>query len=168
MTHFPAVQVLKFSGFSPIITYASGHHADYLKSIGATHVVDRKTVSVADLPSEVKKITSAPVKTVFDAVSQADTQEAGYETLSEGGGISLVLPKSIKNVVEGKKIYEFFGSVTPPFNREFGVKVYSQLTQLLSDGTFVVGVKAFDALERFSHLFNSPTILRKFQVDWLE
>ncbi|KAJ8093160.1 hypothetical protein PM082_020645 [Marasmius tenuissimus] len=132
-----AIQVLKFSGFSPIITYASGHHADYLKSLGATHVVDRKTVAVADLPSEVKKIANGPVKTVFDAVSGPDTQEAGYETLAEGGGIVVVLSKSIKNVVDSKKIYEPFGVVHAPFNREFGAKVFSQLTQLLSDGTFV-------------------------------
>ncbi|HEV7737525.1 MAG TPA: hypothetical protein VGO47_09170, partial [Chlamydiales bacterium] len=37
-----AIQLAKLSGFSPIATTASTHHTDYLKSLGATHVIDRK------------------------------------------------------------------------------------------------------------------------------
>ena len=48
------IQLAKLSGFSPIITTASLKNTDFLKSLGATHVIDRN----ADLPSSVKAITS--------------------------------------------------------------------------------------------------------------
>ncbi|EEB92959.1 hypothetical protein MPER_08453, partial [Moniliophthora perniciosa FA553] len=41
-----ALQLLKFAGFSPIITYASGHQTKYLKALGASNVVDRTRVAV--------------------------------------------------------------------------------------------------------------------------
>ncbi|KAK7049306.1 hypothetical protein VNI00_005907 [Paramarasmius palmivorus] len=66
------IQLLRFAGFSTIITYASDKHAEFLKSLGATHVIDRKLVSTAQLSDEVKKVTGGkPVNVVHDAVSQA-------------------------------------------------------------------------------------------------
>ncbi|KAL0067829.1 hypothetical protein AAF712_004997 [Marasmius tenuissimus] len=132
-----AIQMLKFGGFSPIIAYASGHHTDFLKSLGATHVVDRKSVAIKDLPAEVKKITNIPVKAVYDAISLPDTQEASYGTLAEGGNLVIVLDSQIKNLVESKKVHHVFGNVQPEANRPFGRVLYKQLTQFLEDGTVV-------------------------------
>ncbi|KAF9262118.1 GroES-like protein [Marasmius fiardii PR-910] len=71
-----AIQLLKFAGVSTIITYASEHHTEYLRTLGATHVIDRKSVTIQDLPSEVKRVTNSnPVKVVLDAISHTDTRK---------------------------------------------------------------------------------------------
>ncbi|KAL0059591.1 hypothetical protein AAF712_013642 [Marasmius tenuissimus] len=132
-----AIQMLKFGGFSPIITYASGHHTDFLKSLGATHVVDRKLVAIQDLLTEVKKITNVPVKTVYDAISLPDTQEASYITLAEDGHLIVVQDPQIKKTVENKKVHYAVGNVQLEFNRPFGRSLYKHLTQFLQDGTVV-------------------------------
>ena len=48
---YPGIQLARIAGFSPIITTASAQHAEYLKSLGATHVFDRnvdvKTIQAA-------------------------------------------------------------------------------------------------------------------------
>ncbi|KAL0059590.1 hypothetical protein AAF712_013641 [Marasmius tenuissimus] len=132
-----ALQLLKFGGFSPIIAYASGHHTNFLKRLGATHIIDRKSAAIQDLPTEVKKITDSPVKVVYDAVSQADTQEAGYNTLAEGGDLVILLATQVKNVVESKRVRHIFGSVQPAPNRPFGRALFKNLTQFLEDGTIM-------------------------------
>ncbi|KAF5345155.1 hypothetical protein D9758_009642 [Tetrapyrgos nigripes] len=55
-----ALGVLHQSGnmFSPIIAYASAKHGPYLKELGATHIIDRQSVSFANLPSTVSNILS--------------------------------------------------------------------------------------------------------------
>ena len=167
---FLAIQLLKFSGFSPIITYASERHTDFLKSLGATHILDRKAVAIQDLPAEVKKITDAPVKVVYDAISLPDTQEASYNTLAEGGDLVIVLDSQIKNPVESKKIHHVFGNVQPQPNRPFGRALYKQLTQFLEDGTIVVC--AFSPVPRIGVVLicrvfsvSSPIVWRSFLMD---
>ena len=69
---FPALQLAKLSGFSPIITTASLKHVETLKSLGATHVIDRN-VSGSALASEISVITqNAPIKYVVDSISLAN------------------------------------------------------------------------------------------------
>ncbi|TFK63901.1 NAD(P)-binding protein, partial [Pluteus cervinus] len=58
------LQFAKASGFSPIITTASLKHAEYLKSIGATHVINRNS----SLAAEITKITDKPVLFALDAI----------------------------------------------------------------------------------------------------
>ena len=87
---FPAIQLAKYSGFSPIITTASLKHEEKLKSLGATHVFDRN-LSAEALADEVKKITDKPLLFVYDTVSSPETQHIGYTILSPGGRIELVL-----------------------------------------------------------------------------
>jgi len=89
-----AIQFAKLSGFSPIITTASVKHADYLKPLGATHVLDRN-LSPSAFKSEVDKITKEPIKYVYDAVSLEATQKQGDAVLASGGHLILVLPPSI-------------------------------------------------------------------------
>ncbi|KAL0577174.1 hypothetical protein V5O48_004813 [Marasmius crinis-equi] len=135
-----AIQLLRYLEFSPIITYASARHSTYLKSLGATHVVDRKSVNVEDLPSEVKKIARKPVKIVFDAVSIADTQSAAYASLADtkGATLILVLPSLVREEPGSKKkVYFIHGSVAVPENRAFGKKLFRKIEQFLKDGTIV-------------------------------
>ncbi|KAJ3548039.1 hypothetical protein NMY22_g1429 [Coprinellus aureogranulatus] len=79
--HF-AIQLAKLSGFSPIITTASQKHEATLKALGATHVLDRNTPITE---SQLKTITSSPIKYVIDSISDAGTQRQGFDILAPGG-----------------------------------------------------------------------------------
>lgn len=138
----------KLSRFSPIITTASLHNEALLKSLGATHVLDR-SLPRAELAAEVRKITGdAPVEYAYDAISHPDTQALAYEVLAPGGALVIVLEDSIpeeekkkKNMTGGgapTKIVRAFGSVQVPENRRFGVELYSRLTEWLEKGVIVV------------------------------
>jgi len=82
------IQLATCSGFSPIIATTSLKHTDYLKTIGTTHVIDRN----AHLAEEVKKVTDEPITIVLDAISAADTRQAGVEVLAVGGSSSGFCP----------------------------------------------------------------------------
>ncbi|KAF7789616.1 hypothetical protein EIP86_000562 [Pleurotus ostreatoroseus] len=94
-----AIQLAKLSGFSPIITTASLKHAEFLKGLGATHVLDR-SLPAASIQSELGKITSEPFKVIYDAVSYEDTQNIGYDLLASGG--TLIIDTSPK-IAESKR-----------------------------------------------------------------
>ncbi|KAF8992247.1 hypothetical protein BDQ17DRAFT_1392881 [Cyathus striatus] len=80
------VQLVKwFSGFAPIITTSSLKHESYLKSLGATHLIDRY-LPLPSLPSEAV--------------------QAGYDLLANGGNICTVYP--------GLKVKETEGSGKKP------------------------------------------------------
>ncbi|KAJ7508956.1 GroES-like protein [Mycena galericulata] len=129
-----AIQILRTLGYSTIITYASGKHTEFLKSLGATHVIDRQTVSAADVPAAVKKIAGAPIKIVYDAISEGETKEASFAALAEGGIGIAVLPGEDRNV-DGKKFFSIFGSTHA--HREFGVILWKELPKQVADGVIV-------------------------------
>ncbi|TFY59162.1 hypothetical protein EVJ58_g5957 [Rhodofomes roseus] len=129
------IQLLKLSGFGPIITTASLRNAEFLKSIGATHVLDRN-LSPDALHAEVRKITADPFTTIYDAAGSSETQNIGYDLLAPGGTMAsvqddLVAPE--KKVPE-KKTFFMYGDVNIPPNRKLGVSLYSKLTELLEEG----------------------------------
>ncbi|KAG5637959.1 hypothetical protein H0H81_002487 [Sphagnurus paluster] len=126
------IQLAKLSGFSCIIATASLKHSEYLRSIGATHVLDRN-LDKAALAAEVSKITSNPIEIVFDTVSLPKTQEIGYSLLSPGGNIALLLPASF-TPIKGKNIVNVMGFFTPPYSRELGLQFYKKLEELLDAG----------------------------------
>jgi hypothetical protein len=126
LTQYPVIQLAKYSGFYPIITTSSLKHADELKSLGATHVIDRNTSVVA----EVRKLTDKPILTVYDAISSTDTQQAGIDVLAAGGKLVIVLPPSVK--AEGKEIIHIMGlaSLHPELLTSlYGKDVYGFLEQ---------------------------------------
>ncbi|KAF8131865.1 chaperonin 10-like protein [Boletus edulis] len=132
-----AIQFAQLSGFSPIITTASLRNADLLKSIGATHVIDRNT-SVSSFPSEIARITTKPISLVYDAVGAAETQQLGYDTLAEGGHIVIVLQSSIKETSGStKKVVGVFGNVQVPNNRALGRALAQNLSALLEAGDII-------------------------------
>ncbi|KAG6840149.1 hypothetical protein C0991_008586, partial [Blastosporella zonata] len=127
-----AIQFGKLSGFSPIFTTASTKHESFLKSLGATHVLDRN-LSTPALDAEIRKITSSPIEVVYDAVSLPDTQATGYSLLADGGRLILVLPPAIE-AVEGKGIFSVLGLWTFPYSKDLGAEFYRNLTRLLETG----------------------------------
>ncbi len=108
--------------------------------LGATHVLARETVPLSSLVSEVKKITSAPVKLAYDSVSEADTQAAAYDVLAPGGQIVLLWPFVVDESKHSndKEVILVFGNVHPPAQRALGVGLYKNLTELLRTGAIKV------------------------------
>ncbi|EKM58616.1 uncharacterized protein PHACADRAFT_253081 [Phanerochaete carnosa HHB-10118-sp] len=129
------IQFAKISGFSPIITTASKQNEAYLKSLGATHVIDRNA-PLADLSASVKAITDKPVKVAYDAISFADTQNAAYDVLASGGKFVVVLNEAIEKdkITSDKEVVHVYGNVHMPVNREIGKSLYAKLTSLLEAG----------------------------------
>ncbi|THU86096.1 GroES-like protein [Dendrothele bispora CBS 962.96] len=131
------IQVLRYLGFPTIIVYASAHQFPYLKTFGATDLIDRKAVPFSDLDTAVKKVTSSPIDVVYDTISLVDSQAAGYKLLPNGGKMVITVEDEIKDKVEGKEFVHVFGNVHPEDHKEFGVKLFSKLPKLLEDGIIV-------------------------------
>ncbi|KAJ7443149.1 chaperonin 10-like protein, partial [Mycena latifolia] len=134
-----AIQLLRLTGFSPIITYASSHHEAYLKSLGATHVLDRARVPLtsASLRSAIQEATGAHfdgLPFVFDAVCSPQAQNAGYELLARGGTLATLLNVAVTQEEEGKRIFHVLGTVHPPEQRAFGHTLVKALPKLVADG----------------------------------
>jgi len=132
------IQLAKLAGFSPILTTASLHNTDLLKSLGATHVLDRNLPADA-LLAEVTTITGgAPVEIAYDAVSLPQTQNAAFDVLAPGGQLVLVLADAIdaakKSAAPSKKTVNVYGNVNAPDRRKTGQSLYAKLTGLLQEG----------------------------------
>ena len=139
-----AIQLLKASGFSPIITTASRRNDEYCKSAGATHVIDYHDVPYSELPAAVKEITSSPISVVYDAVSTPDAQKAVWQILAPKGKVAIVLPPAVGKPGEagedGKEVAWVFGSANVSKNYEFGKKMFAGITKLFESGDLKVGV----------------------------
>lgn len=133
---YTVIQLAKFSGFSPIIVTASLKHTDYLKSLGATHVLDRN-LSLADLKSEIEKITSQPIKHVYDTVSSSETQHAANEILAPGGHLMLVLSPVITSA--DKHVTAVLAIRQLEHNVKLLTGFYTKLTEWVENGI----IKAF-------------------------
>ncbi|KAG6917725.1 hypothetical protein DXG01_001376 [Tephrocybe rancida] len=129
------IQLARLSGFSPIIATASVKHTRYLKSLGATHVIDRNQ-PLSSLGAAVKGVTNAPVEIVYDAVSTADTQKTGYEILASNGSLVVVLNPEV-NKVAGKDVYHVFAMPNLPHTSEISANMYSKLTEWLEEGVIL-------------------------------
>ncbi|EPT00341.1 hypothetical protein FOMPIDRAFT_1023738 [Fomitopsis schrenkii] len=127
------IQLSKLAGFSPIITTASLRNADNLKSQGATHVLDRNLSDDA-LLAEVQKIATAPIKLVFDAVSEPKTQKVAYKAVAPGGTLAIVLVPAVEAVDPEKRIVQTQGNTNIPQHRKLGASLYSKVTALLEEG----------------------------------
>ena len=82
------------NAFSPIIATSSLKHTAFLKSLGATHVLDQ-VLSLETILAEVAEITKGmPLEYAYDSVSDKSTQCMVYEALASGGGLVSVFPNS--------------------------------------------------------------------------
>lgn len=109
-------------------------------SLGATHVVDRKQPS-SQIAVEVAKITSAPIRLVFDAVGVESTQEVGYEILADDGNMITAGRLQIKEKEGSRKVVVSpFVSLQVPVNRAFGVEFVKHLPQLIERGEIRVNL----------------------------
>ncbi|KAF8525712.1 GroES-like protein [Gautieria morchelliformis] len=124
-----AIQLASLSGFSPIAVTASAHNSGLVKSLGATHFIDRK----ADVAAEAAKIFTTPLSIVFDAISEG-TQEAAWKALAPGGTLILMIPaeEAIKSGEDGKTAFVAFGMAH--VHRDLGRSLFSKLPDLLQAG----------------------------------
>ncbi|KAJ7053910.1 GroES-like protein [Mycena amicta] len=81
------IQLAALSGLE-VTTTSSPTHFAHLKSLGATHTLDRSS-STAEILS-----AAGPVKYIVDAISIPSTQLFALDLLSEGGKLVLVLAAS--------------------------------------------------------------------------
>lgn len=133
------LQFAKLSGFSPIIATASLHNTEYLKSLGATHVLDRK-LSTDAIRAAVAEITSQPIDVVYDSISLPDTQETGYSVLAPGGTLIILLDEAVPEEKRGgnKKFAHVFGNANVPQNQDVGFSLWAHLPALLESGEIKV------------------------------
>ncbi|GJE89865.1 zinc-binding alcohol dehydrogenase family protein [Phanerochaete sordida] len=128
------IQFAKLSGFSPIITTASPHNEAYLKSLGATHVIDRSL----PLAAHVRAITDKPVQYGYDAISLPETQDALYDLLAPGGRLLLVKHTvaidPAKLAAGDKYVGCVFADPQAPGMQDIGRTFYAHLAQLVEAG----------------------------------
>jgi NADPH:quinone reductase-like Zn-dependent oxidoreductase len=129
------LQFAKLSGFNPIITTASLKHTDYLKSFGATHVLDRN-LPAPDIKSEVRKIASRPVEYVYDAVSSSETQNLGLDLLVPGGSLLVVLDAVVS--ATDKRVHHILATRLLDYNSGPLITLYSKLTELVENDSIRV------------------------------
>lgn len=139
LIHILAIQFAKLSGFSPIITTSSKHNETYLKSIGATHVIDR-SVPLSELAATVREITSKPIKAAYDAVSSEESQNTVYDILAPGGKAMLFNPFKVDKakLTVDKEVVHVYGDVKIPTQHAIGRSMYNKLTGLLATGDLKV------------------------------
>ncbi|KAH7913794.1 chaperonin 10-like protein [Hygrophoropsis aurantiaca] len=131
-----AIQLARLSGFSKIITTASPSHTAtaYLKSLGATDVLDRH-LSSDQLEDAVRKIAGSPVKVIYDTVSLPGTQRAAWNILAPDGTLVLTLPSQVKET-EGKqrKVVTTFGNPHNNENKDLAIGAWHSLEGWLENG----------------------------------
>lgn len=81
-----AIQVAKYLGFGKIIVTALKKHELYLKSLGATVVVDYHDSDVID---QIKKLGEGNIKYALDAVSEVFTYQQVYDATYGSGEVHI-------------------------------------------------------------------------------
>lgn len=69
----------------------------YLKSIGATHVVNLHAY-LSELPAIVKEMAGESVKIIYDVVPHAETENAAYGVLAPSGKM-IIFPTSLSTTL---------------------------------------------------------------------
>ncbi|GJE89863.1 zinc-binding alcohol dehydrogenase family protein [Phanerochaete sordida] len=130
-----AIQLAKLSGFGPIIAVASVRNTAHLKSIGATHVVDR-AAPLSALGSAIAAATRAPLLVAYDAVATPETQNAAYAALAPGGKLVHVQFAKVDEAVRtpDKTLALPYGNVLAEQNGDDGHVLYKALEVLLASG----------------------------------
>lgn len=145
-----AIQLAKMSGFSSIIATASLKNADLLKSLGATHVVDRN-LSASEFTCAVRAITKDQIDVIFEGASSDELQVAAYELLAPGG--VYVGCRGGSGIPEAQRTPEkpvtfVFGSPFWQDRRNLGVGLYKSIPTFFESGEFKVrtqvSVRAFN------------------------
>lgn len=126
-----AIQSARLSGFDPIITTSSLKHEEFLKTLGATHVIDRSSNDITSLIKEI--LPDGTTGIIYDAISLVDTQKVALEISNPDSKILLTLPKVESIDFGNRTVSNVFGNVHT--QRKLGVSLYAALPHLLQDGS---------------------------------
>ncbi|RDX51651.1 GroES-like protein [Lentinus brumalis] len=132
------IQLARLSGFSPIITTDSVHNASFLKSLGATHVIDRK-LPAEQLTAEATKLGGGLFPYVYDAVSLPDTLEVALALTAPKGDLVTVVSTNLKELRVAhpntdRRIHLAHGLFASPINHEIGASLLAALPGLFASG----------------------------------
>ncbi|KAJ3539684.1 hypothetical protein NMY22_g4629 [Coprinellus aureogranulatus] len=129
------LQMAKLSGFSYIVTTASPHNAEYVKSLGATHVLDRR-LSVDALLEELKKIDGLPkFEYAYDAFGRPDSSLLqAMSVLAPNGKAVTVSPRVQFELKDGKTLSKFSAEKKIPENQPHLHLLFREATRLLESG----------------------------------
>lgn len=116
-------------------------NTEALKSLGATHVLDRNLAEDA-LVAEVRKITSKPIKFAFDSISSRETQNTSYKLIASGGALLIDNYPEIENVVADKRLAHVLANGNMPATREVSASLFPKIYDLLKDGSIKVSTSA--------------------------
>ncbi|KAI0742469.1 GroES-like protein [Daedaleopsis nitida] len=130
-----AIQFARLSGFSPILATASPHNTDYLKTLGATHVIDRALPADA-VQAAATWLAGGLLDLVYDAVSLPETMPLGYTLTALDGDFVVVSPPPKLGGEDGpaKKVHMARGLLALPANEAVGAGLLAALPQLLESG----------------------------------
>ena len=132
------IQLARLSGFSQIIATASLRNAEHLKSLGATHVVDRN-LPAEQLQAEATQLGGGLFDLVYDAVSLPETLPVGNALTAPGGDLVVVSPAGLPQGGETtKKVHLARGLLVMPTNHVVGGSLLAHLPKLLEDGDIEV------------------------------
>ncbi|KAJ6550016.1 chaperonin 10-like protein [Mycena capillaripes] len=167
--HF-ALQLARLSGFSTIITTASLKHESFLKSLGATHVIDR-SLPDTDVIKAVAGLAPT-LSVVFDTVSTIETLSLGFEILKDSKQYSKG-DKTLLQIVpipvaasEGINVYMGWAASVLPQYKALSRELYPQLGGFLADGTIkpmkIEVIKGgFNALEEAFKTFDKVSGVKR-------
>lgn len=118
------------------------HNTEYLQSLGATHVLDRRLSKEALNERIAQLCDSTPLLYAFDAISVEDTQRVAYDSLAPGGKFTEVYLQFLPShdPASDKRVLHAWGSfeVTTPGVREFGQRFMRELSGWLAEGKIKV------------------------------
>ncbi|EJF58875.1 GroES-like protein, partial [Dichomitus squalens LYAD-421 SS1] len=85
------IQCARMQGFAPIIATSSPRNAAFLKSLGATDVLDR-SLPPSDIKSALSSLAGGkPIEYVYDAWGRdGESARVGYSVLARGGAFATV------------------------------------------------------------------------------
>lgn len=134
------IQLARLAGFAPIITTASLHNVKYLKSLGATHVLER-TVGQGHLQAEIMRIAGGPLALVYDAISREESFALSYGVTAPTGQLVIVSP-GVFPAENPKMVHLANGLFSSPVNKDVGASLRIHLKGLLEAGDVKVSLFA--------------------------
>ena len=139
-----AIQLARLSKFTNIITTASVHNKEFLESLGATHVVNRK-LDHSELIGQIRAISNDPIKVVYDSIGEKDTQDIGFDLVADDGTLLLALfsvidPKKLATS-PNKKVYTIAGPMGQPGYETLDSELFDVLSPLIGSGDIKVSLK---------------------------
>ncbi|KAJ7460822.1 chaperonin 10-like protein [Mycena latifolia] len=127
------IQIAKYMGFSPIIVTSSLKHTAHLKSMGATHVIDRYA-EITPAVEKLKRELTLQIEVVYDAVHTPITQTE-VDLMSPNGTLVSIweLPKEGElHFKDGRRATANFGNVQ--MYKDLGKQMYARMESFLEKG----------------------------------